>query len=388
MNGIRLAAWREAGRSRFTVGSVTVGADLLLIAGPCSVESEEQMRAAAAAARAAGANMLRGGAFKPRSSPYSFQGMGLAGVKILRRVGDEFGLPVVTEVMDTRDVAWLGEFADVLQVGARNMQNFALLREVGRCRRPVILKRGMNATLEEWLSSAEYILSEGNEQVILCERGIRTFERYTRNTMDLSAVPAVHELAHLPVIVDPSHGTGKVSLIPAMCLAAVAGGADGLMVEMHARPAEALCDGDQALTPEQFAAVAAQVKTLAAFVRSSGADDGPATDLAECRRRINQLDAWIMSLLRSRMELALQTRRFKSDVLDAGREEEVLANVMHTVAGPLSADFCRELYGRIMAESRRLQDTATGDHPAAAPGGTAGLSEKPGDAAWRPGVRS
>jgi 3-deoxy-7-phosphoheptulonate synthase len=369
MNGIRLAARREEKRTQFTVGEVTVGKDLLLIAGPCSVESEEQMWETARAARAAGANMLRGGAFKPRSSPYSFQGMGLAGVKILRRVGDEFGLPVVTEVMDTRDVAWLGEFADVLQVGARNMQNFALLKEVGRSRRPVILKRGMNATLEEWLSSAEYILSEGNDRVILCERGIRTFERYTRNTMDLSAVPAVHELAHLPVIVDPSHGTGKVSLIPAMCLAAVAGGADGIMVEVHARPAEALCDADQALTPEQFAAIAAQVKTLAVFIRSTGADDRPAGDLAECRRRINQLDAWIMSLLRSRMELALQTRRFKTGVLDRGREEEVLGNVMQAVAGPLSEEFCRELYGRIMAESRRLQDSEETMRPALDPNG-------------------
>lgn len=229
------------------------GGTLVTIAGPCSVESEEQILKIAHAVKAAGAQMLRGGVFKPRTSPYAFQGLGLKGLKILEKAKKETGLPVVTEVLDTRDVSWVCEYTDVIQVGARNMQNFSLLKEVGKAAKPVLLKRGMNSTLEEWLSCAEYILKEGNPNVILCERGIRTFETYTRNTLDLSAVPAAKELTHLPVIVDPSHGTGKLSLIPSMAMAAVACGADGLIIEVHHNPAEALSDKDQALTPPQFA---------------------------------------------------------------------------------------------------------------------------------------
>ena len=212
--------------------------------------------------------MLRGGAFKPRSSPYSFQGLGIKGLKILEKARKETGLPIVTEVVDTRDGSWVCEYADVLQVGARNMQNFSLLKEVGKVNKPVLLKRGMHSTLSEWLNCAEYILAEGNPNVILCERGIRTFETYTRNTLDLSMVPAVKETTHLPVIVDPSHGTGRLSLIEPMCLAAVAAGVDGLIVEVHYKPSEALSDGDQSFTPEQFSQTARKIRELRAFMNN------------------------------------------------------------------------------------------------------------------------
>lgn len=249
-------------RTVFPVGSIQVGQDFLLIAGPCSVEGERQTLETAHAVREAGANMLRGGAFKPRTSPYDFQGLGMAGLKILAKAREETGLPVVTEVVDPRDAGWVAEYADILQIGARNMQNFSLLREVGKLGRPVMLKRGMTSTLKEWLSCAEYILAEGNPQVILCERGIRTFENHTRNTLDLSMVPAIHHLSHLPVVVDPSHGTGRIELIGPMSLAAVACGCDGLMIEVHCNPPQALSDRDQALTPPQFARLREQIGHL------------------------------------------------------------------------------------------------------------------------------
>ncbi len=270
MTGIKLVAREEQARTLIRVGAVTVGEDFVLIAGPCSVESEEQTLRIARAVKTAGANMLRGGAFKPRTSPYSFQGLGLKGLKILEKTREETGLPVVSEVLDPRDVAWMSDYVDVLQIGTRNMQNFSLLKEVGKSHRPVLLKRGMYSTIAEWLNCAEYILNEGNSQVILCERGIRTFETYSRNTLDLSAVPAVKELTHLPVIVDPTHGTGKVSLIPAMSLAAVASGADGLIVEVHDEPEHALSDKDQALSPEAFADLTHKVLKLRDFMEELG----------------------------------------------------------------------------------------------------------------------
>ena len=266
MKQLKLAARNGTERTVVPVGEVRVGEGFTVIAGPCSVESEEQTLTIARAVKAAGAQMLRGGVFKPRTSPYAFQGLGLRGLKILEMAREETGLPIVTEVLDTRDVSWVCEYADVLQVGARNMQNFSLLKEVGKAAKPVLLKRGMNSTLEEWLSCAEYILKEGNPNVILCERGIRTFETYTRNTLDLSAVPAAKELTHLPVIVDPSHGTGKLSLIPPMALAAVACGADGLIVEVHSNPEDALSDKDQALTPLQFGELMKRLQPLHQFV--------------------------------------------------------------------------------------------------------------------------
>lgn len=245
------------------VGSVAVGGgNLGLIAGPCAVESREQMRTIAAAIKDAGANILRGGAYKPRTSPYSFQGLGEEGLQILREVGDEFALPVVTEITDPRNVEKVDQFADLLQVGARNMQNFVLLSEVGRAQKPVLLKRGMSATINDLLMSAEYILSQGNANVILCERGIKGFDPATRNVFDIAAVPAVKQLSHLPIIVDPSHATGRPELIPPCALAGVAAGADGVHVEVHHRPEEAKSDGAQALLPNQYRELARQIREL------------------------------------------------------------------------------------------------------------------------------
>ncbi|MFH1424331.1 MAG: 3-deoxy-7-phosphoheptulonate synthase [archaeon] len=235
------------------VEGVRVGEErVVVVAGPCAVENRNQTLGTARAVKRAGAVMLRGGAFKPRTSCYSFQGLGEAGLKILQEAKKETGLPIVTEVMTTENVGIVARRADVLQIGCRNMQNFDLLTAVGKAGKPVLLKRGFNATVKELLLSAEYIMAEGNENVILCERGIRTFETETRNTLDLSAVPVLKKLSHLPVIVDPSHATGKKELIVPMCMAAIAAGADGLIVEVHTEPEKALCDGPQALLPEEF----------------------------------------------------------------------------------------------------------------------------------------
>ncbi len=233
-----------------------------LIAGPCAVENEEQLRASALAAKAAGARVLRGGAFKPRSSPYAFQGLGADGLLLLERIGREVGLPVVTEVIESNDVELVARHADALQIGARNMQNFALLKAVGRAGKPVVLKRGMSAKVEDVLLAAEYVLAAGNDQLILCERGIRTFETATRNTLDLAAVPLLKAKSHLPVIVDPSHGTGIRDLVTPMALAAAAAGADGLMVEVHIDPTTALSDGPQSLYPDQLAALGKQLEAV------------------------------------------------------------------------------------------------------------------------------
>jgi 3-deoxy-7-phosphoheptulonate synthase len=266
MKILKLASRETTQTTIVKVNGVQIGRDFTVIAGPCSVESEKQTIETARAVKAAGADLLRGGAFKPRTSPYAFQGLGLQGLKILEKAKRETGLPIVTEVLDPRDVSWVSEFADVLQIGTRNMQNYSLLKEVGRAARPVLLKRGMYSTLEEWLNCAEYILSEGNPDVILCERGIRTFEKYTRNTLDLSAVPAIKELTHLPIIIDPTHSTGRISLIGPMCMAAAAAGADGLMVEVHYKPQDALCDADQALTPDMFSDMMRRLRPLKTFL--------------------------------------------------------------------------------------------------------------------------
>ena len=248
--------------TQIPVGGIVIGADFLVIAGPCAVESREQIMQAAASVKAAGSNMLRGGAYKPRSSPYSFQGLGQEGLQYLKEAGQAAGLPVITEVLDPRDVGLVSEYADVLQIGSRNMQNFPLLVEVGQTQKPVMLKRGLCATLEEWLASAEYIMKEGNPNVFLCERGIRSFETYTRNTLDLSAVPVLHNLTHLPVVVDPSHATGKANLVAPMAYAAAASGADAIMVEVHNNPSCALCDGAQSLTPPQFDELSRKVRRI------------------------------------------------------------------------------------------------------------------------------
>jgi 3-deoxy-7-phosphoheptulonate synthase len=239
------------------------GSDIIIIAGPCAVESKEQLFSTSRSVKAGGAAILRGGAFKPRSSPYNFQGMGEEGLKLLSEIRKETGLPVVTEVMDTRQVELVASYADMLQIGSRNMQNYPLLKEVGMSKKPVLLKRGMMATVEEFLMAAEYILSQGNDQIVLCERGIRTFETSTRNTLDLSAVPMLKKLTHLPVIVDPSHGTGLRWMVPPMAKAAIAVGADGLIMEVHYKPEEALCDGFQSLSLDEFDLLMADMKKIA-----------------------------------------------------------------------------------------------------------------------------
>ena len=253
--------------SPVAIGGVSVGGlDVVVMSGPCSVESREQIVSIAKEVKAAGASILRGGAFKPRTSPYSFQGLGVEGLKMLAEAREVTGMPVITEIMDTKDLEAVEEYADCLQVGARNMQNFSLLKEVGRSKLPVMLKRGMSATIKDLLMSAEYILSEGNFNVILCERGIRTFETYTRNTLDLNAIPILKAETHLPVVVDPTHGIGLSEHVAAMAVASVAAGADGLMVEVHNSPEHAKSDGEQALLPEEFACLMSRVRAVAQAV--------------------------------------------------------------------------------------------------------------------------
>ncbi len=250
------------------VGDVVIGGDdLVVIAGPCAVEGLEQVLDTARAVKEAGGQILRGGAFKPRTSPYSFRGLGESGLQMLAQAREETGLPIITEVMSAQDVELVSSYADILQIGARNMQNFTLLDEVGMARKPVMLKRGLSATIEEWLLAAEYILAKGNREVILCERGIRTFETYTRNTLDVSAIPLIRKLSHLPIIADPSHSTGKWYLVPPMALASAAAGAHGIMVEVHPNPAEALSDGAQALTFDNFRGLMQQLTEMVRSLR-------------------------------------------------------------------------------------------------------------------------
>jgi 3-deoxy-7-phosphoheptulonate synthase len=253
-----------------TIGDLRIGGDeVIVMAGPCSAETEEQVEAATAAVKRAGAKVLRGGAFKPRSSPYSFQGLGEEGLRMLRGAADRHNLKLVSEVMDISQLALIEKYSDILQVGARNMQNFTLLRELGHSRTPVMLKRGISATIEEWLLSAEYILSGGNMNVMLCERGIRTFESFTRNTLDISAIPVIQQLSHLPIIVDPSHGTGKRDKVAPMARAAVAAGCDGLIIEVHCDPDHALSDGAQSMFPAQFDRVMAELRIIAPAIGRS-----------------------------------------------------------------------------------------------------------------------
>lgn len=245
---------------------VTVGGkQLAVFAGPCAIESQEQFTTVSRAVKASGANILRGGAFKPRSSPYSFQGLESEGLEIMYNSGQECGMPICTEVLDTRDVELVAKYADILQIGARNMQNFKLLREVGKCNKPILLKRGLACTMEEWLMAAEYIMAEGNENVILCERGIRTYETATRNTFDISAIPVSKELSHLPIIADPSHATGTYKYVAAVAKGAVAAGADGLMIEVHNDPPNALCDGPQSMYPDGFDALMKKIRPTVEF---------------------------------------------------------------------------------------------------------------------------
>ena len=239
------------------------GKEIVVMAGPCAVESLEQLRESARAVKECGAKILRGGAFKPRTSPYDFQGLGEEGLKLLRQTADEFGLKVVTEIVESGDIELLENYSDILQVGARNMQNFQMLKALGKSKKPVMLKRGLSATITEWLNAAEYILSGGNDKVIFCERGIRTYETFTRNTLDLSAVAAIKELSHLPIVVDPSHGTGRRKMVAPMSKAAIAAGADALIIEVHPHPEKALSDGNQSLTPKDFKSLMSELNAVA-----------------------------------------------------------------------------------------------------------------------------
>ncbi|MBA7664883.1 Phospho-2-dehydro-3-deoxyheptonate aldolase [subsurface metagenome] len=257
----------KAEDSLVSVSGIEIGSDrIVVMAGPCAVESEEQLAKAAKVVKEAGACILRGGAFKPRTSPFSFQGMKKAGLELLGRIKEQFGILVITEVVDPHDVSLVSKYADILQIGSRNMQNYPLLTDVGRNKRPVVLKRGFSCTVTEWLTAADYLLSEGNTQVILCERGIRTFEDSTRFSLDISSIPVIKRFSHLPIIVDPSHAAGHYSLVPAIAKAAVAAGADGLLIEVHPNPKEALIDGLQSLTPSDFARLMGELRAIAKSV--------------------------------------------------------------------------------------------------------------------------
>jgi 3-deoxy-7-phosphoheptulonate synthase len=268
MKPYKLAAREfKAEDSVVSINGIEIGGKrIVIMAGPCAIESEKQLMAAAMAVKGSGACLLRGGAFKPRTSPFSFQGLEEAGLELLKQTSEQFGIPVVTEVVDPHDVDKVSTYADVLQVGARNMQNYALLTEIGKSRRPVVLKRGLSATVTEWLTAADYLLAEGNERVILCERGIRTFEDSTRFSLDIGSIPVIEKFSHLPLIVDPSHAAGHYSLVPAMAKAVVAAGADGLLIEVHPNPKEALVDGLQSLTPSDFARLVEELRPIAKSV--------------------------------------------------------------------------------------------------------------------------
>jgi 3-deoxy-7-phosphoheptulonate synthase len=353
--------------TRVGIGGVEVGGpEFVVMAGPCSVESEAQVTAAARAAAAAGARVLRGGAFKPRTSPYAFQGLGEPGLRLLAAAGRAVGLPIVTEVLAPEDVPLVARHADALQVGARNAQNFALLKALGTAPRPVLLKRGMSSTVEELLMAAEYVALHGNPGVILCERGIRTFETSTRNTLDLGGAALLKRLTHLPVIADPSHGTGRRELVAPLSRAALAAGADGLLIEVHPEPEHALSDGAQSLAPAEFAAL---MRDLAGYAHLEGrtlapaalAEGGGAGDAAlhGYRQRIDLIDAALVRLLNERAEMALRLARIKRGAgrpLQApDREASVLAHVTSAAAGPLGPEAVGRLFEAIIAETRAAQ---------------------------------
>ena len=355
-------AARPAG-SRVRVGNVEVGGpELVVAAGPCSVETEAQIQEAAHAVASSGARLLRGGAFKPRTSPYSFQGLGEEGLRLLAAAGHATGLPIVTEVMTAEDVPLVARYADALQVGARNVQNFALLKALGRAAKPVLLKRGFSTTVEELLMSAEYVLAHGNPDVILCERGIRTFETCTRNTLDLNAVAVLKQLTHLPVMVDPSHGTGRRELVAPLSKAALAVGADGLLIEVHPRPEEALSDGAQSLTPELFASLMRGLVGYAPLEgRTLGAPAPSAVEspIAAYRDRIDRIDAALVRLLNDRALLALRLSAIKRasghPPRVPEREAAVLDHVRNASHGPLDPEAVSRLFVAILAETRAAQ---------------------------------
>ncbi|MBA2266571.1 MAG: bifunctional 3-deoxy-7-phosphoheptulonate synthase/chorismate mutase [Chloroflexi bacterium] len=350
-------------RTRVRVNGVELGLgqELVVMAGPCAVESREQLMQTARAVKREGARVLRGGAFKPRTSPYAFQGLGLPALKLLHEAHDEYGLPVISEVVDPADVPAFEEHVDILQVGARNMANFVLLKAVGQSRRPVLLKRGLSATIEEWLLAAEYILSAGNPNVILCERGIRTFETATRNTLDLSAVPVLRSRTHLPIIVDPSHGTGHRALVAPMALAGAAVGADGLIIEVHPDPANARSDGDQSLGFEDFGALMDELRRLQ-FVRSADAEPTPApvgtAVIGDVRDRIDELDARLAEMVQERASLALEVQRRRDAGAhghDVRRERALLERAAAGSTGPMTPVELTMVFDALLRASRSVQ---------------------------------
>ncbi len=362
----KLASIQSPGeRTRVRVGPVDIGlgSQLVVMAGPCAVESRDQLLETARCVSREGARILRGGAWKPRTSPYSFQGLGLPALEILSEAREETGLPVISEVGDPADVEMFDEHVDILQVGARNMQNFALLKAVGQSRHPVLLKRGPSSTIEEWLLAAEYVLSAGNPNVILCERGIRTFETATRNTLDLSAVPVLRLKTHLPIVIDPSHGTGARALVGPMALAGAAVGADGLLIEVHPDPANAKSDGDQSLAFDEFGALMDELRRLQ-FVRSP-ADEVVNVDRAvvaggvdDLRERIDGTDARLADLLQERATLALEVQRRRDPHVhghDVQRERDLLERAASAANGPMTPVELTMVFDAVLRASRSVQ---------------------------------
>jgi 3-deoxy-7-phosphoheptulonate synthase len=363
-------------RTRVVVGGVEIGqgSELVAIAGPCSVESREMLLDTARWVRHEGARALRGGAFKPRTSPYTFQGLGVPALEMLAEAREETGLPIVSEVVDAADLEQMERHVDLLQVGSRNMHNFSLLRAVGKSSRPVLLKRGFGATIEEWLMAAEYVLSSGNSDVILCERGIRTFETATRNTLDLSAVPLLRRHTHLPIAVDPSHGTGQRDLVTPMALAAAAAGADALLIEVHPDPPNARSDGPQSLDFAEFGALMDELRrlqfvrngtaaktngaALASPDRSTAAGSADEASVGKLRGRIDDIDKRIAALLQERAAVALEVQEVRGldrHGHDVARERELLEQASRGSTGPLEPEELTEIFGAVLRASRSAQ---------------------------------
>ncbi|MGH2429039.1 MAG: bifunctional 3-deoxy-7-phosphoheptulonate synthase/chorismate mutase [Candidatus Limnocylindria bacterium] len=355
-------------RTRVRVGPVDIGLtdELVVMAGPCSVESHDQLLSTAKWVRREGARALRGSAFKPRTSPYTFQGLGLPALEILAEARAATGLPVISEVTDPAQLDAFERHVDMLQVGSRNMHNFVLLKAVGQSRRPVLLKRGFGATIEEWLLAAEYILSSGNPNVVLCERGIRTFETATRNTLDLSAVPLLRRKTHLPIVVDPSHGTGQRPLVQPMALAAAAVGADGLLIEVHPDPPNARSDGDQSLNFDEFGELMDELRRLQ-FIRAAANGNGPhppaeaepsSLGIDGIRSRIDGIDTKLAAIVQERAALALEVQRMRGSEThghDVPRERELLERAAHGGAGPLTPEELTAIFGAVLRASRSAQ---------------------------------
>lgn len=366
MKDLKLAGDKSK-KSVIKVGDVCLGGkEIVLIGGPCAVESSIQMGKAAASVRRSGGKILRGGVFKPRTSPYSFQGLGLEGVNYLVQAAREEGLLCVTEVIDLRSLEMVADKVDLLQIGARNMQNFELLKLAGKVNKPIILKRGLSATIEEWLLAAEYIMAAGNSQVILCERGIRTFEPSTRNTLDLSAVGVAKELSHLPVIVDPSHAAGRRDLIASLSKAAVASGADGLLIEMHPNPEEAMSDGPQSLTPEQFMTLAQDLELVAQSVGRNFVGRETRETLETLRSEIDLIDHTIVERLSKRMQIVrkIGDQKRLDKVKDVGRERDILQRLVPLAEElQLSPEFVKRIYSYVFEFSvqSQIKTKLTGD---------------------------